>query len=165
MAGIHDQDVSWAQRLNGALLGVHAGAVLLEEILERVGLGGGSCAFPFTLLTCFAGVMTGQYTVELGAGADAAADRIGGKGVGLLALARTGSSVPPGFVVTVDGFEALLAAPDLRRGIAEVLGKLDPFDPAGMENSSSEIRRLVCGSPMPFPVAEAVSDAYGTLCA
>ncbi|WP_055540703.1 PEP/pyruvate-binding domain-containing protein, partial [Streptomyces neyagawaensis] len=86
-------------------------------------------------------------------------------GVGLLALARTGSFVPPGFVVIVDGFEALLAAPDLRRGIAEVLGKLDPFDPAGMENSSSEIRRLVCGSPMPFPVAEAVADAYGTLCA
>ncbi|MBA4866599.1 PEP/pyruvate-binding domain-containing protein [Streptomyces sp. PSKA54] len=109
--------------------------------------------------------MTSQYTVELGAGADADEGRVGGKCAGLLALARAGSSVPPGFVVTVDAFEALLAGPDLRRGIGEVLERLDAFDPAGMEKRGSEIRRLVCGSPMPAPVAEAVADAYGSLCA
>jgi pyruvate,water dikinase len=108
--------------------------------------------------------MTGGYTVALEAETNATASRVGGKCAGLLAIARAGAAVPPGFVVTVDAFQALLAHPSLRNRVDAVLESLDPADPAGIQAGSSEIRRLVCGYPMPPKVTEAIADAYRSLC-
>jgi pyruvate, water dikinase len=108
--------------------------------------------------------MTGRYTVALDAGADAAVGRVGGKCASLLVLTRAGAPVPPGFVVTVEAFEALLADPALHKGIDAVLDGLDLADPAGTEAGSAEIRRLVCGHPMPPEAADAITDAYGSFC-
>ncbi|MET9830923.1 PEP/pyruvate-binding domain-containing protein [Streptomyces sp. NPDC006385] len=111
--------------------------------------------------------MTGPYTVALEARADVVAGRVGGKCAGLVALAGAGCPVPPGFVVTVDAFEALLADPVLRRGVESVIRGLDPTEPAWVEATeagSAEIRRILSGHPVPPEVAEAVIGAYGALC-
>ena len=109
--------------------------------------------------------MTGRCTVALEAGADAAVGRVGGKVACLLALARAGCPVPPGFVVTVDAFRALLDTPALRKEIDAALDGLDRADPARVEAACAELRRLILGQPMPHEVTRDVTDAYGELCA
>ncbi|MFE2426109.1 PEP/pyruvate-binding domain-containing protein [Streptomyces sp. NPDC059373] len=108
--------------------------------------------------------MTGRYVIAFDAPADAAVSRVGGKCAGLLAMTRAGCPVPPGFVVTTDAFEALLAGAGLRRCVDAVLAGLDVTDPGGTEVAGAQIRRLVGGQPVPPGVAAAVEGAYGSLC-
>ncbi|WP_432000275.1 PEP/pyruvate-binding domain-containing protein [Streptomyces sioyaensis] len=108
--------------------------------------------------------MTDRYTVTLDAESHATPCRLGSKFASLLALARVGAPVQPGFVVTVDAFEALLADSRLRESIDAILHDLDLGDLAKMAAGSAEIRRLVHEHPIPPEVVEAVTDAYGSLC-
>ncbi|WP_329314675.1 PEP/pyruvate-binding domain-containing protein [Streptomyces sp. NBC_01262] len=108
--------------------------------------------------------MTGRYVVTFDSPADSAVSRVGGKCAGLLAMTRAGCSVPPGFVVTTNAFEALLADAGLRKRVDAVLAGLDVTDPVGTEVGSAEIRRLVGGHPVPPRVAAAVTGAYDSFC-
>ncbi|WP_369227951.1 PEP/pyruvate-binding domain-containing protein [Streptomyces sp. R39] len=110
--------------------------------------------------------MPSRYTVSLESGAEnSAADRVGGKCAGLLALARAGHPVPRAFAVTMDAFRTLFTDPALREAVGAVHAGLDPVDLAGTETVSSGIRRLVSGHPVPAEIAEDISAAYRTLCA
>lgn len=107
--------------------------------------------------------MTYRRTIAFDSGADPAMAPVGGKCAGLLAMTAAGMPVPPGFAVTADAFEALLAVDGLRTEIAARLRMLDVSDAAGTEARAADVRGLITGRPVPSPVAAAVSAAYRDL--
>ncbi|GGS19254.1 phosphoenolpyruvate synthase [Streptomyces humidus] len=110
--------------------------------------------------------MSSRYAVSLESAAEEpAADLVGGKCAGLLALVGAGQPVPRAFAVTVDAFRALFTDPALRESVGAALAGLDPADLARTETVSSEIRRLVSGHPVPSEIEEDISAAYRALCA
>jgi phosphoenolpyruvate synthase/pyruvate phosphate dikinase len=87
---------------------------------------------------------------------------VGGKGAALGELSRIeGIPVPPGFCVTTDAFQRILAgAPSIDDRLGE-LSRLVPEDGAAIRALSAEIRRAVEGIAIPDDVALAVTRALG----
>ncbi len=96
----------------------------------------------------------------------ALADRptVGGKGASLGELARAGIRVPPGFVVTTAGFEALLAAIDRDGAIRARIEALDANDLAQIARTCTEVRGRIERAPLPEHVRVALTAAYRELC-
>jgi pyruvate, water dikinase len=97
-----------------------------------------------------------------GVGADDRAEA-GGKGASLGELQRAGLPVPPGFVVTVQAFERVLAALDSGQSIASRIAALGADDAATLERATAVIRAEITAAPIPPEVAAAVSAGYAGL--
>ncbi|MFF0447361.1 PEP/pyruvate-binding domain-containing protein [Streptomyces sp. NPDC004609] len=105
----------------------------------------------------------GKYIVHLGADGEAGPSRLGGKGASLAAMAAAGVPVPPGFAVTTDAFDAVLAQGGLRAWVDEAVGGIDLADPAAADRVSASVRRAVEAQPVPAGVDEELRAAYREL--
>ncbi|MBO9518854.1 MAG: PEP/pyruvate-binding domain-containing protein [Porphyrobacter sp.] len=94
------------------------------------------------------------------------ADRptVGGKGGSLGELTNAGIAVPPGFVVTTQGFEQFLEALEAREPVRSRVEALDPHDLGAATKLSEELRRRVIEEPMPAEVEQAIRAAHAELC-
>ena len=88
---------------------------------------------------------------------------VGGKGANLGQLVRAGLPVPPGFVVTVEGWRAFAAAAGLAENAAPLLAGLRVDDDAGTERAAVTLQELVRAARMPDAVREATVAAYRRL--
>src|SRR6188768_4082313 len=93
------------------------------------------------------------------------ADRptVGGKGGSLGELTGAGIAVPPGFVVTVHGFELFLEAIEARAPVRSKVEALDPTDLGAATKLSEDLRRRVIEEPMPAEVEQAIRAAHAEL--
>jgi len=92
---------------------------------------------------------------------------VGGKNASLGEMTRrlseAGIRVPPGFATTADAYNQFLDAGGLREPIAALLAEKDRGS-RSLEETGAAIRTLMVGTDLPPPLAEAVVDAYHTLC-
>jgi pyruvate,water dikinase len=86
---------------------------------------------------------------------------VGGKGANLGELLRAGIRVPEGFVVTTAAFRSAVSALDLGSRVTA----LDPADGAAVAAACADLRAAVESAPLPRDVVDAVTSAYGELCA
>ena len=107
--------------------------------------------------------MHSPYTLAFDSSAEAGTSRLGGRCAALIVMTRAGAPVPPGLVVTMDAFEALLDRGGLRRAVDAALAGL-VADPGAVAARGAEIRCMVIDQPVPSPVASAVTAAYEELC-
>lgn len=84
----------------------------------------------------------------------------GGKGANLGEMLRSGFPVPEGFVVTVDAFRAFAEASGLQAEVSRRLAALDVDDTAALSRTSSDLRALVMGAPLPDEIRVALVEAY-----
>jgi len=90
--------------------------------------------------------------------------RVGGKNAGLGSMIQADAPVPPGFAVTTDTYQQMLATNNLGRQIHTLLKKLDPKNVEGIEATSQAIRTLIEQTPMPSNIEQAIRQAYTDLC-
>jgi pyruvate, water dikinase len=94
------------------------------------------------------------------------ADRatVGGKGGSLGELTRANIAVPPGFVVTTQGFERVLAELETENWIRSRVEALSLQDLKGIRLLSEEIRTRVKSAPLPPDVCADIVAAHAELC-
>ena len=93
---------------------------------------------------------------------DVRADEIGvagGKGASLGEMTSAGFPVPPGFVVTVDAYRAVLEASGIGPELFEAVD-VDPDDTAALADAAERAQRLVTGTAVPETVRSAILEAY-----
>ena len=84
----------------------------------------------------------------------------GGKGAQLGELSRIdGIDVPPGFCVTADAFQRVVAELPLFGDQLDRLARLEPTDRSAISMLSAEIRQLIEGVAMPDELVAAISDS------
>lgn len=88
---------------------------------------------------------------------------VGGKGANLGEMVNAGIPVPPGFIVTVDGYFNFLEKADLRREIERLLTPLDPNDSQLLQKVSAKIKEAILTAEMPREIAQEIEDAYAKL--
>ncbi|MYZ06558.1 hypothetical protein GT028_04105 [Streptomyces sp. SID2999] len=106
-----------------------------------------------------------HYVFHFGSGHEVTRSRLGGKGASLASLAAAGVVTPPGFVVTTEAFDAVLAQDGLRSRIEQTLRDIDPDDLAATERAGETIRRAVLGAQVPADVHRELDAAYRSLTA
>jgi pyruvate,water dikinase len=88
----------------------------------------------------------------------------GGKGAHLGELARIeGIRVPPGFCVTTDAFDRIMAEAPSIDGWLDRLSRVEPNDHHAIRALSAEIRRAIEGVSPPGELASAIADALARL--
>ena len=89
---------------------------------------------------------------------------VGGKGAHLGEVSRIeGVTVPPGFCITTDAFERIMAqAPSIGEQV-DRLARLDADDRRAIRESSAEIRRAIEAITIPDDIAAAIRDALSSL--
>jgi pyruvate, water dikinase len=94
------------------------------------------------------------------------ADRplVGGKGGSLGELTRANIAVPPGFVVTTQGFERVLAELEKENPIRPRVEALSPQNLREIRLLSEELRTRVKSAPLPEDVRADIVAAHGELC-
>jgi len=90
---------------------------------------------------------------------------VGGKGANLGEMTRTGLPVPPGFVITVNGYARFLEYNDLSERIRGLIEHIDVDDTAALQRAAAAIRELILEGQMPVDVREAILDGYRDLSA
>ena len=95
--------------------------------------------------------------------ADAAAYETGGKGASLVQLNRGGFPVPPGFVVTADGYRRFVAANALQPGIDQLLATPDLRVPKVAREACAALVQQLEGAALPADLAEEIAAAYEEL--
>jgi pyruvate,water dikinase len=88
---------------------------------------------------------------------------VGGKGANLGEIYQAGFHVPPGFAITVEGYDLFLKENDLMSRIYGILKPLDVNDPNQLELASREIRKLITGGKIPEEVAQKIISSYKKL--
>lgn len=88
---------------------------------------------------------------------------VGGKGANLGEMARAGLPVPPGFVVTVEGYERFRDAGNLRERMDALLAALDVDDAVQLRRTAESLQALVRHAPMPDDVRAPLRAAYERL--
>lgn len=93
------------------------------------------------------------------------ADRpaVGGKGASLGELTQAGITVPPGFVVRTEGFEAFVTALDAAEPLRAPVEALDPADLARAEAVCTAVRARIEAAALPAGVEQAVRAALAEL--
>jgi pyruvate, water dikinase len=89
--------------------------------------------------------------------------RVGGKCASLGQMTQAGVAVPPGFAVTTDAFQLMLASHDLKTEIARHLEGLDPNDMVRLDHAAQSIRQRIGSHPLPPAVETAIRSSYATL--
>lgn len=97
----------------------------------------------------------GGGTAELG--------RLGGKGMSLVTMTEAGMPVPPGFVVTTEGYDLFVEEAGIRQSIRDQLSALDPTDTTQVDAVSAEIREQLCSRPVPEALRSSTREAYQAL--
>lgn len=94
------------------------------------------------------------------------ADRatVGGKGGSLGELTRANIAVPPGFVVTTQGFERVLAELESESRIRSRVEALSLQDLKGIRLLSEEVRTRIKSAPLPEDVCADIVVAHEALC-
>jgi len=98
------------------------------------------------------------------------ADKVGKKCANLGELTVAGFRVPPGYAVSLTGYERFMNETGVRRRIEEYLAgfSADPGNTADMaryEEASVAIRGMVEQTPVPADIAAAIRRRYEALCA
>ncbi|MFQ5611620.1 MAG: PEP/pyruvate-binding domain-containing protein [Anaerolineae bacterium] len=90
--------------------------------------------------------------------------RVGGKCASLGAMIQAGAPVPPGFAVTTEAYQEMLATGDLGQHIRSQLETLDPNDVNRIEAISQAVRALIEQTPVAAGIEQAIRAAYADLC-
>ncbi len=90
--------------------------------------------------------------------------RVGGKNASLGSMIQADAPVPPGFAVTTDAYQKMLATNGIDRQIYNLLDKLDPADVERAATASQTIRALIEQTPIPPDIEQAIRQAYANLC-
>src|SRR6185312_8356051 len=89
---------------------------------------------------------------------------VGGKGANLGELSRIeGIRVPPGFCVTTDVFQRIIADMPPRDDPLDRLARLSPDDRAAIRALSAELGDIIEGTAIPDDLASAITDALNKL--
>jgi pyruvate,water dikinase len=88
---------------------------------------------------------------------------VGGKGANLGEMANAGIPVPPGFIVTVDGYFHFLEKANLKGEIERLLTPLDPNDSQLLQKVSAKIKEAIFTAEMPGEIAQEIEEAYAKL--
>jgi pyruvate,water dikinase len=88
---------------------------------------------------------------------------VGGKGAGLMRLARQDLPVPDGFVVTASAFRDFLVAEGLTAELDRLATELDPADHAATEVAAGRVAALIEQRELPAELAAAIGAAYERL--
>lgn len=108
--------------------------------------------------------MTKHHTISWFADLDASAvDLAGGKGANLGELVGAGFPVPPGFVITTDGYATFVEANGLQAPILDLAERARAGAASSVESSSAEIRTHFERGRMPDELAAAIRAAYADL--
>jgi pyruvate,water dikinase len=89
---------------------------------------------------------------------------VGGKGGSLGELMRANIAVPPGFVVTTQGFEPVLAELEKENPIRSRVQAISLHDLRGIRLLSEEVRARVKSQPLPPDVCADILGAHAELC-
>jgi pyruvate,water dikinase len=87
----------------------------------------------------------------------------GGKGANLGELTRAGFPVPPGFVITAQGYQAAMEAAGARPRLTKLVASASPDDAASLARVSEELRNIVKGAGIPNELSQAIVTAYRSL--
>lgn len=88
---------------------------------------------------------------------------VGGKGANLGEMTRAGFPVPPGFIVTASAYYRFLQDNKLDEAIQDILKGVQYEDQQSLEQASGRIKKLILQGAMPEQLANAITEAYGTL--
>jgi pyruvate,water dikinase len=88
---------------------------------------------------------------------------VGGKGANLGEMTAAGLPVPPGFVLTIDAYEAFCNSNELGPRIAAELKGVAPDDTAALSKVSSKLRDIIMSGTMPDGLRAAIEAAYAAL--
>jgi pyruvate,water dikinase len=91
--------------------------------------------------------------------------RVGGKGGSLGELQRAGIAVPPGFVVTTEGFERFVEGLERESAVRSMVEALNADDLSAVTECSKRLRGRVEQAPLPTELQEALVAAYEKLAA
>jgi pyruvate,water dikinase len=84
----------------------------------------------------------------------------GGKGANLSRMARADFPVPPGFIITVEGYRSFVSANRLDAVIEPLLVDLAPTDPNALEMASHRIRASFSAGILPQAIHTQIISAY-----
>lgn len=88
---------------------------------------------------------------------------VGGKGANLGELASNKFPVPPGFIVTVNSYQAFLDENNLEKKIKEILAQVDTASPETLQEASNKIERLILKSKVTDEVSKEIIKNYRKL--
>ena len=88
---------------------------------------------------------------------------VGGKGANLGEMTAAGLPVPPGFVLSIDAYEAFCNANELGPRIGADLKGITPNDPTALDKTSAKLREIILGGIMPDGLRAAIEEAYASL--
>ena len=108
-------------------------------------------------------VSANRYVLWFSDGSKDDLPRAGGKGANLCEMTRAGLPVPPGFIITVEGWRRFADGSGLSAAIDSRLAGLDVDNSDQLRATSQGIRRMILQAPLPDDVASAMRDAYGAL--
>lgn len=86
--------------------------------------------------------------------------RVGGKGLNLGALTRTGFPVPPGFCITTDAFSAFIAGGAQMDALYAALDAIEPGDIAAARAVGARVREALAAVPLPDSVSTSALAAF-----
>lgn len=107
--------------------------------------------------------MTDLYTLDFSRISHADFARVGGKCASLGEMTQAGVAVPPGFAVTTDAYQAMLAHHDMRAEIERHLAGVDPFDIDQVDRAAQAIRIRIRSHKLPPAVETAIRAAYAQM--
>jgi len=88
---------------------------------------------------------------------------VGGKGANLGEMTKAGIPVPPGFIVTTEGYFQFLEKSGLKEQIEEMLKPLDSNDGEQLDQIAASIKKLITEAEIPKSVAEEIRESYRRL--
>jgi phosphohistidine swiveling domain-containing protein len=87
-------------------------------------------------------------------------ENLGGKGLNLCKLSRSGFNVPPGFIISTPAYHLFLETHQLGGLIHDRVSKIQPDDPASLEFASTAIRSAFSSHVIPSQAADQILEAY-----
>ncbi|MEK6792688.1 MAG: phosphoenolpyruvate synthase [Nanoarchaeota archaeon] len=87
----------------------------------------------------------------------------GGKGASLAEMYNSKFPVPPGFIVTAQGYDYFIEKSGLRQQIFNILSSINVDDTNQLDAMARKIRGLIEGASMPADMKNEISEAYEML--
>src|SRR3989339_630238 len=87
----------------------------------------------------------------------------GGKGASLGEMYNAGFPVPPGFVITAQGFDYFMKATGIKDKIKAIVDTIDMENTGELTKRSKEIRALIESQEIPEDLKQEIIDAYRIL--
>jgi len=88
---------------------------------------------------------------------------VGGKGANLGEMTKAGFTVPPGFAITIEAYDAFLEENGIIDKIYDLLKTIDVNDPAQLDSASGRIQRMIISGKFPEDVARLIINGYKKL--